>query len=90
MAGEAGLRFSGGERNRIALVRVLLRDVPIVMLDEPCVGLDPVTENGMLETLFDLFSDRTLVMVTHHLAGIERMDRFVFLEEGHMALDRGW
>lgn len=87
MVDEGGLRFSGGERHRIALARVLLADTPIVMLDEPFAGLDPVTESNLLDTLLDVFSDKTLIMVTHHLKGIERMDRVIFLEDGGIALD---
>ena len=84
---EAGLRFSGGERHRIALARVLLQDVSIVLLDEPTVGLDPATERALLETLFESLEGRTLVMVTHHLQGVSRMDRVLFLEDGRVALE---
>lgn len=84
---EAGLRFSGGERHRIALARVLLQDVPIVLLDEPTVGLDPATERALLETLFDSLEGKTLVMITHHLQGVSRMDCAVFLEDGRVALE---
>ncbi|MBS5451165.1 MAG: thiol reductant ABC exporter subunit CydC [Coriobacteriia bacterium] len=84
---EAGLRFSGGERHRIALARVLLQDTPIVLLDEPTVGLDPLTENELLRTLFDALDGRTVVMVTHHLQGVSLMDRVVFIEDGTLELD---
>lgn len=84
---EAGLRFSGGERQRIALARVLLQDAPIVVLDEPTVGLDPATERQVLNTFFSALENKTIIMVTHHLAGIERMDRVLFLEEGRIVLD---
>ena len=87
MVDEGGLRFSGGERHRIALARILLADTPIVMLDEPFAGLDPVTESKLLATLLDVFADKTLIMITHHLKGIEHMDRVVFLENGSIALD---
>ncbi len=87
MVDEGGLRFSGGERHRIALARILLADAPIVMLDEPFAGLDPVTESKLLATLLDVFADKTLIMITHHLKGIEHMDRVVFLENGSIALD---
>ena len=50
MVDEAGLRFSGGERHRLALARILLQDTPIVLLDEPTTGLDPITEQQLLET----------------------------------------
>lgn len=84
---EAGLRFSGGERHRIALARVLLADTPLVLLDEPFVALDPVTEHALLDTILDVLRDRTIVLVTHHLAGIMRFDRAVFVEAGRIALD---
>ena len=57
------------------------------MLDEPCVGLDPITENDLLKTLFQTLSDRTVIMVTHHLAGVADMDRVVFIDQGRVALD---
>ena len=83
---EAGLRFSGGERHRIALARILLRDEPIVLLDEPSSGLDPLTERELLDTLFEVLEDRTIVMVTHHLAGVEHVGRVVFVEDGSIEL----
>lgn len=87
MVSEAGHNFSGGERHRIALARVLLKDTPVVLLDEPTVALDPLTEHALLEDLFTVLEGRSVVMVTHHLAGIERMDRIVFIEDGRIALE---
>ena len=87
MVDEGGLRFSGGERHRIALARALLRDAPVVLLDEPFAGLDPITEQALLSTLLDAFANRTLILITHHLQGIEAMDRVVFIEDGQVALD---
>ena len=87
MVDEAGLRFSGGERHRIALARVLLQDVPIVILDEPCAGLDPLTEKALLETVFTALEGRTVIMITHHLQGVALMDRVVFLGGGAVELD---
>lgn len=86
MVDEAGLRFSGGERHRIALARILLQDAPIVILDEPMVGLDPATEHQVLSTLFDILRDKTLIMVTHHLQDVSHMDRVLFLQDGHIAI----
>ncbi|MCL2807470.1 MAG: thiol reductant ABC exporter subunit CydC [Coriobacteriia bacterium] len=83
---EAGLRFSGGERHRIALARVLLHKVPIVILDEPTVGLDPVTEQALLDTIFETMRDKTIIMITHHLQGVSAMDRIIFIEEGKLTL----
>ena len=84
---EAGLRFSGGERHRIALARVLLQDSPVVLLDEPTVGLDPLTEHDLLRTLFAALDGRTIIMISHHLQGVALMDRVVFVEDGTLELD---
>lgn len=84
---EAGLRFSGGERHRVALARVLLQDAPIVILDEPMVGLDPLTEQQVLDSIFSTLKDKTILMITHHLQGVSAMDRVLFLEKGRLKLD---
>lgn len=83
---EAGQRFSGGERQRIALSRILLKDTPIVILDEPTVGLDPVTEKDLVDTIFKVLEDKTVIWVTHHLMGIEKMDQILFLDNGKIAM----
>ncbi|WP_163853127.1 thiol reductant ABC exporter subunit CydC [Paenibacillus elgii] len=79
---ETGQRFSGGERQRIALARILLQDTPVVLLDEPTVGLDPRTERELLATIFDTLRDKSLIWVTHHLVGAEQMDEIIFMENG--------
>ncbi len=84
---ETGQRFSGGERHRIALARILLQDSPIVILDEPTVGLDPMTETKLLATIFNTLKDKTIIWVTHHLAGVENMDRILFLEKGTILME---
>jgi ATP-binding cassette subfamily C protein CydC len=86
MVGEAGLRFSGGERHRLSLARILLKDAPIVLLDEPTVGLDPITEQQVITTFMDQLKDKTLIWITHHLQGIEMMDQVVFIEDGQIAM----
>ncbi|AOZ93115.1 thiol reductant ABC exporter subunit CydC [Paenibacillus crassostreae] len=83
---ETGQRFSGGERQRIALARVLLQDTPVVILDEPTVGLDPRTENELLATIFETLRGKSLVWVTHHLVGAERMDEIIFMENGKIEM----
>lgn len=79
--GENGSRFSGGEQERIALARILLQDAPVVLLDEPTVGLDPITENALLETFFDVLKDKTIIWVTHHLQGVNHVDHVVFVTD---------
>lgn len=84
---EAGERFSGGERQRIALARVLLQETPIVILDEPTIGLDPITEKELLATMFETLKNKTVIWVTHHLIGVEKMDNIIFLENGSIELE---
>ncbi|CAI3358789.1 thiol reductant ABC exporter subunit CydC [Enterococcus cecorum] len=86
MVDEAGLRFSGGERHRMALARILLQDTPIVLLDEPTVGLDPLTEQALIDTFFSQLQDKTVIWITHHLQGIEIMDRVIFIEDGRLEM----
>lgn len=83
---EGGQRFSGGERQRFALARILLQDAPIIILDEPTVSLDPITENEVLTTIFTLLADKTIVWVTHHLTGINFADKVSFLNNGNFTM----
>lgn len=84
---ELGSRFSGGERQRIALARILLQNAPIAILDEPTVGLDALTEKQLLKTIFETLQSKTVIWITHHLAGTETMDRIIFLEDGTIKMD---
>ena len=84
---EAGERFSGGERQRLALARVLLSDVDVVILDEPTVSLDPITENQLLSLFFERLRDKSIIFITHHLLGVHHMDRVLFLENGSIKFD---
>lgn len=83
---ETGLRFSGGERQRIALARILLQNHPIVLLDEPTVGLDPLTEHELMQTMFRVLEGKTLIWITHHLTGMEHMDEVIFMEKGAISM----
>jgi len=87
IVGENGSRFSGGEQERIALARILLQDAPIVLLDEPTVGLDPITENDLLETIFDVLKDKTIIWVTHHLQGVKHVDHIIFLNSEKIEME---
>ncbi|QHZ45126.1 thiol reductant ABC exporter subunit CydC [Bacillus sp. NSP9.1] len=84
---EAGSRFSGGERQRIALARILLQGAPVIVLDEPTVGLDPITEKELLLTMFEALDGKTVLWITHHLAGAEAADRILFLENGRIEME---
>ncbi len=83
---EAGRRFSGGERQRIALARILLQRTPIVILDEPTVGLDPRTERELLDTILGSLGDKTMIWVTHRLVRAEQMDEIIFIDAGEIVM----
>ncbi len=83
---EMGKRFSGGERQRIAFARVLIQQTPIILMDEPTTGLDPQTEHELLKTILYAAKDKTIIWVTHHLAGAEMMDDIIFLDKGKIKI----
>lgn len=77
--GPGGLHLSGGQGRRLSLARVLLRDSPVVLLDEPFTGLEPATADALFETLQANLSDRILVMVTHDQRQAARLPRRLVL-----------
>ena len=84
---EAGARFSGGQKQRLALARVLLQDTPIVLLDEPTVGLDPLTEQKLLNLVFAVLKDKTVIWITHHLQGMKFIDQVLFFKDGVVEME---
>lgn len=83
---EMGKRFSGGERQRIAFCRLLLQDTPVVVLDEPTIGLDFYAEERLLDTMLTALHDRTVILVTHHLISAKQFDELIFLKDGKISL----
>lgn len=86
--GEQGLRLSSGERQRLAVARALLRDAPILVLDEPTSNLDVLTSRALLESVRRACSSKALLIVTHQLAGLADGDDVLVLEGGR-AIERG-
>jgi ATP-binding cassette, subfamily B, bacterial IrtB/YbtQ len=79
---EGGALLSGGERQRVSIARALLKDTPIVLLDEVTSALDPVNEAAVHEGIERLMAGRTVVMVAHRMRTVQRADRVVFLDDG--------
>jgi ATP-binding cassette subfamily C protein CydCD len=86
--GERGLRLSAGERQRLALARLLLKDAPIFLLDEPTANLDPLNERLILDTLLSLSSGHSLLLITHRLLGLDQMNEILVLDHGRI-VERG-
>jgi subfamily B ATP-binding cassette protein MsbA len=88
MIGERGVSLSGGQRQRIAIARAIIRNTPILILDEPTTGLDAASERDVLDALDHLMKNRTSVVIAHHLATIKRADTIFFLKDAEI-IERG-
>jgi subfamily B ATP-binding cassette protein MsbA len=84
MVGERGVTLSGGQRQRIAIARAIIRDTPILILDEPTAGLDAVAEQAVTEALDTLMKGRTSVIIAHHLATIRRADVILVITDSEL------
>jgi ATP-binding cassette subfamily C protein CydC len=84
--GEGGRQLSGGEQRRIGVARVLLRNAPLLLLDEPTEGLDKRTEREILSLLFEFAEDKTVLMISHRLTAIEKMDQIHLMEDGKLRI----
>ena len=80
--GPGASRLSGGERRRLAIARALVRDTPVLILDEPTTGLDGAARDGLLEPLQTLTRGRTTILISHDPAVVEWADRVIELSEG--------
>lgn len=86
--GDDSVRFSGGERQKISLARALLKNAPIIILDEPTSSVDAESEYEILEAIDELAKDKTVVMIAHRMSSAVDADKVVLLQDGNL-LDYG-
>jgi subfamily B ATP-binding cassette protein MsbA len=84
LVGEGGNRLSGGERQRIAFARAMLRNTPILLLDEPTSALDAESEAKVQAAMSRLLVGRTVIMIAHRLATVQKADRICYMEDGRV------
>ena len=82
---EEGTEFSGGETQRLMLARVLYRDSPVLLLDEPTAALDPIAENDIYQKYNAMAQGKTAIFISHRLASTRFCDRILYLEQGRIA-----
>jgi ATP-binding cassette subfamily B protein len=87
LVGERGVKLSGGQRQRIAIARGMLKNAPIMILDEATSQLDSITENYIQEALWNAIKDKTTIVIAHRLSTLLHMDRILVFEKGKIVED---
>lgn len=84
---ENAKNFSGGEKRRLALARIMLVETPIILLDEPFIGLNTQIEKEILRNILSKHKTSTIILITHHLECVQLMDRVILMKDGNVLLD---
>ena len=82
MAGDGGKQLSGGERQRISLARAILKDAPIIVLDEATAFMDPENEEKMNAAIDEIIKDKTVLVIAHRLSTVKNADKICVMKDG--------
>ena len=84
LVGEGGASLSGGERQRISIARAILKDAPIIILDEATASVDPENERELQAAIAELTKDKTIIMIAHRLSTVRNADQILVLDKGRI------
>jgi ATP-binding cassette subfamily C protein len=88
VVGEEGVRLSGGQRQRIGIARALYRDPEMLIFDEATSSVDTATERRIMESIYQLSGDKTILVIAHRTKTLERCDKILEIEEGRLVGER--
>jgi len=88
VVGERGIGLSGGQKQRVSIARALLKNAPVIVLDDSTSALDLATERKVFENIKKSYPDKTVIITSHRAASVEHCDEIVYLEDGHI-VERG-
>ena len=83
--GEGGASLSGGERQRISIARAIMKDSPIIILDEATANVDPENERDLMEAVSELTKEKTVIMIAHRLKTVRHADQIFVIDKGRIA-----
>ena len=84
VVGEGGATLSGGEKQRIAIARAIMKDAPIIILDEATANVDPENEKELTEAIDNLTNEKTIIMIAHRLKTVRNADQIVVIDKGRI------
>jgi len=82
--GEAGGTLSGGERQRLSIARAMMKDAPIIILDEATANVDPENEKELMEAISELTQEKTVIMIAHRLKTVRHADQILVVDKGQI------